>query len=77
MDDILDDFRDPVTSEGDEDEKTNDLCLAASSTACRAGCAARVVLRIDCNHGNGEPSRESGCDDSSEKGDDEHMPVVL
>lgn len=64
VDDILDDFGDPVSCECNEHQQTDDLGLATSSIGTTT-CVARVVAHIDRDHGDREPGAECGSDESS------------
>lgn len=76
MNDVLDDFGDPVASECDEDEKTNYFGFAASSV-CRACSIIWVISHVYGDHGDREPSTESSGDESSNRRNHEDVPVIL
>lgn len=75
MNDVLDDFGDPVSSKSDEDEETDHFGFAAP--ALRAGFVSWIVSDVNGYHGDREPSTESRGDKPSNRRYNEDMSVVL
>lgn len=76
MHDILDDFCNPVCCKCDKGNQTNDFSLGAAALSC-ACLIPRVVFCINGYQSDTEPCAESGCDESSDEGDNEDMAVIF
>lgn len=66
---VLQDFRDPVCREGNEDQKTDDLCARATTDSSATGWVlTRFVFDVNRYQCDREPCSKGCCDQASEEG---------
>ena len=74
----MDLLREPIHGESDERNQANDLAVAAASSSIVARrVVARVVVGIDCDKCDGEPSAKSHGDESSDERHEVYMTKLL
>jgi len=76
MNNVLDDLRDPVCRESDENNQPNDFG-GRTSTRSRACWGGRIVFGIDCDEGYGKPSAKGSSHKAADHRDNEDMAKVF
>lgn len=76
MDNVLEDFGDPVPGEGDEDDQSNNPGFG-TSTCFLARCVAGLVLGVDGHECHCPPCTKGSCYCTTDNGSEEDMSVVL
>jgi len=77
VDGVLEPLGEPVHGKRDEDDETNYLAFTAAAIGARGVIVRRLVLDVDCDKSDREPSRHCRGDDSSNQTGKVDMAILL